>query len=156
MRLTLLLLLIGGTSSSMALKVTATYTLPTSSELAPYATFSLPNSILVQGEDKIELNYSLPLELVQKKLQQEAVHLMGTPEKFPTLFKVIDKDNGHEGQCLQNKRGLSCLVSYGFTPDPEEVIQFLKIKYPTEIDIRSRIAKFFSNEPGGIVYFPSN
>ena len=134
----------------------ATYSVPVPQQLSAYASFPLPDQkVTVQGRD-IHICYKLPREIVDPKIHNEPVEFAGTIKPFPEEFVLKSKDGDDFGTCFVNKLGLSCLLTYGFQTDFNQVKDYLKTKYPKDFDLRSQVAKVFSNEPGGILHVPGN
>jgi hypothetical protein len=135
----------------------ATYSVPAPRLLSAYASFPLDEvSVTVEGKE-VHICYKLPREIVDNKIHNEPVEFTGTLKPFPEQFTLKSKEGDDYGTCFVNQLGLSCLLTYGFHTNLSEVNQFLKAKYPkSEVDLRSQVAKVFSNEPGGILHFPGH
>ena len=117
----------------------------------------MPKSLVELNNGVLEVTYYLPLEIVPLKLHETAIHLKGMMKRFPDHFEMIEDEGVNKAQCLLRNDGLTCLVSYGFTPDIEQVLEFIKSTYPkTEYEDRALVVRTFGGEAGGIVHFPVN
>lgn len=140
--------------------VDATYTVPVPYELARFASFKMPNSLISVNKDLIQITYYLPREIIDKDLGATPIILKGRIKKFPEHFDMTGA-GFHRGNCFLRQDGLTCLVTYEFTPDLSEVREYLKKTYPaSELEARMKVAKAFQGEStmdggeaGGVVHF---
>lgn len=151
----LFLMAIGFSAMAVTEKVAATYTVPVPFELAKYAAFPLPNSTLTYQAGDLELQYYLPLEIVHSAINETPILLKGKAKKFPEFFEMKQVGSTHTAQCLLRKDGVTCFVSYDFTTQVEEVLTYIKMKYPLEeVNGRGLVVQAFGAEAHGLVFFP--
>lgn len=132
----------------------AVYTVPTPIELSQYSRFKLQNVDVKVEDSQIDIQYKLPREIVQESLHNAGIHLVGNTATFPSQFEVKGEASDDHGSCFINENGLNCLVTYAFNTNLESVQKYLHVNFPTEYEPRSKVARVFSNEPGGILTVP--
>jgi hypothetical protein len=130
-----------------------TYSVPTTPELAPLASFPNTYQIKKTDEGDLTIDYNLPEDLVGS--DPIAIHLEGTVDPDSDDF-VMKSPEGFVGDCHQQDAAVNCHVSYyQLRIDAAKTDNFLDNKYKTKPDLglRKQIARAFDVEPRGIVNY---
>lgn len=125
------------------------YTVPVPTELAPYATFSLPDAKLERNATHVTLSYKLPAELVGA--DHEAITLKGKIR--PGRALLLTGKYG-DASCLSTNGKTECVVEYDDLEQDmtsAEAAIAVRTQDLAERAARLEVAKLFGSEPVGIV-----
>ncbi|MBY0516365.1 MAG: hypothetical protein K2P81_05625 [Bacteriovoracaceae bacterium] len=126
-----------------------TYHVPVPAELNQFASFEVIDANIQIVNDKINVSYRLPTELVGPI--ENTVTLSGTI-KQRKILKLRGPNS--RATCVNTETQLECKVTYpDLIIDNASVEEYLKqtIQDPAELKARLEVATTFSTEPVGIV-----
>lgn len=125
-----------------------TYTVPTNDQsLLPYAIFPLVDLKTQMNGQRAQVRYTLPRELTGRPIEVQ----MEGGETSPGVWRL--KGPKSVATCAAEK----CQVRYhNLNLNPSEVEGFLRNQnmQPTELQGRITLARFFHDDPFGIVQYP--
>lgn len=132
--------------------LTGNYSVPTSMELQPFASYPLPKVCWFSASDKVVLGYPLPEELTGRN--DNVITLSGiAPAEGPFRLKG---DHG-TAQCIRSRDlGVSCTVSYGpLNYDDAQREKHLTESFSNSIELTARmeVARSFEGNPLGVITF---
>jgi hypothetical protein len=127
------------------------YIIPVPTELAAFASFPTTYTLGTNADGKATIGYHLPEDVVGP--DAPAITLSQTGPSQGGLIP-FQGPNG-SGSCRQTSKGTTCVVAYPSLSTFEEVQSFLQHKYPNDpnLELRTKVARFFNADPKGIVNF---